>query len=1491
MRVTRLPFQRYSSVWAYAPRMMARIDGMPPQSTRGLSARPDAAKPSRVPGDTRPTLVGDRADLSSPPLELLSAQQTLAGRVRPERLTDALTCALARVPLLSNRIGYSYVAEACPPDMPLPLWTALHQNADDARRHLAEIEKLGCSAEQKARIVAAYPQVLKRGQSETVLQVLTTLSTAPEAGRLFERFAEQCDRRDIVAAQRDLRIALSASSTRGISVDQVYIATEKAHVIDQPIGGWRRYNETDFQAAVALLLDAPDTTEQDERARDLAAAAGPIYIKSAIELARALTETRSQGPERALIRDLCRRHLALENHTINAEDLMRAIAAIDVPGEVAGRAADLETLVATSGRLHLATFDLVLASRPSNGCPREDAVGYLKTLRERDPARTDRYAQFADPSAALDYILHGLPSTGAPTDPTNASARLEQLLSLQGGKRNVGRALELESAIARLGCDEPQKAQIRNALSSRLESLSESGDGAIVSALQACGAPDARARFAAFERFLDITRRPGVATASMTCSIAASNRSGVPLEETVDHLSALRESDPALRDRYAVYANAEQALAEILSGPTPTARRAIREALIGLQGDGRNADVVTPVLHALRAAAPGETAQAVLLPVLKKQLDTHGLANAPQLIDALALAAAAASEHGGDVATRYAQFGTRLAQVKRPSVAVKDFKHAAQAASAAHVPLEVALEAVRTLRDADPALSDRYATPDSLEAPLQAVIGAGASAEEVANAVRRLVALQANQRTPSDALPHELALRALPCDESEREQVRVAYRALLEKIASSQDKSLLEMLTAATTHGAPMQVVSGFARLFEMTARPAIAVGDLKQAIALVRPGLGLDEAVSTICALRENDPARSDRYATFSTVTAAASHALSAPTAADRDQCLARVTALQRLWPDLDQAATFDARIEGLQLAPEVRDAVRASFTALLKSENMQRYSNRPAETLNKLLDTVGNEAEAPALVAAFASLLEVAQGGSEALSDLVSVIGAVRRRSLPIADVTALAKTIRQGARQQGYGSDLDMAGPIELAAKGPSEADRSARAVSLAALVEKMSSSSACARLEWILESPTAPAADLTDATRKMIALSRLKGDDGVRAIYDRLQKKAATEHPSWWQKLLRLSKPYERTVWIVSALSQNASAVDKVLDALDEAALPGESHHQTLKRFHSLLATERRGVDDATLASVTEVFRGSLRSLPFADEAPAACWKRFNAVAQQLPLWALPAVWKSAAAAVTLHEHQARLRAWSEIATVCGTDASRVYQALTESLSPTDAIDAALPQMLALLKKAKPDLVAVTWRLQRELTDLSAGDRAAALTVLERAQFGEQAQALFEQMRDSVGDEPISLRISTLKTLLDVTRNPQQALAHYQQMKTDLQSDFASCAGPYATLCSLLAVRSKEAMKTASELLRTARQLQAEGLAALPDLPPTPISEMLLGLTQSMVLGGDVEQAAHALRNAEQQRRKAAMHEGKGGRVEVGDGEINVGGIRIKRKPTA
>lgn len=1472
--------------------MMVRVDGVINQSARGVRPPPSLARPPHAPSATSAAPVDETASPPRTSLVSPAARQTLAERVRPERLTDALTCALARVPLLSNRIGYSYVAEACPPDIPGPLWKALDKDDREARWHLGEVEKLTCSPEQKARIIAAYPQALKGSYSRALIEVLPTLSKEPEAGRLFERFAEQCERRDIVAAHRDLRIALSESKQRGISVDQVYVATEKAHVVDTPLGGWRSFYDQDVCAAVALLLDAPDTDEQDERVRDLVAAASTNYLASTVSVSRALSETKSQGAERGLIRDLCRARLALKDRTHNAEELKRAITAIDVPGEVAGRAADLETLVAASGHLHLATFDLVLASRPSNGCTREDAVGYLKTVREHDPARNDPYAQFADPTAALDYALHGLPSTGAPTGPANASARLEQLLSLQRGKRNIAQALNFESAIARLDCDEPQKAQIRNALSNRLEPLSTSSDGAIISALQACSAPDARARFAAFERFLDITRNPGVATASLTRSISASNRSGVPLEETVDHLSALRESDPALHDRYAVYATAESALDEILSGPTPQARLAVREALISLQGDGRNADLVTPLLHALRAAAPSETAQAVLLPVLKKQLDTYGQANAPHLINALGLAASAATDHGGDVATRYAQFDARLAQVKRPAVAVNDFKHAAQTATATRVPLEVALEAVRTLRDADPAQGDRYATPDSLDAALQAVIGAGASAEEVANAVRRLVALQANQRTATEALPHELALRALPCDESEREQVRVAYRALLEKIASSQDKSLLEMLTAATTHGAPMQVVSGFAHLFEMTARPAVAVGDLQQAVALVRPGLDLDEAVSAICALRKNDPARHDRYVTFSTVAAAASHALAAPTRADRDKCLARVTALQKLWPDLDQAATFDARIEGLQLAPEVRDAVRASFTALLKSENVQRYSNKPSERLNKLLDTVGNEADAPALIAAFASLLEVAQSGSEALSDLVSVIGAVRRRSLPVADVTALAKTIRQGARQQGYRSDLDLAGPIDLAAKGPSEADRSARAASLAALVEEMSSSSACARLEWILASPTAPAADLTDATRKMIALSRLKGDDGVRAIYDRMQKKAATEHPSWWQKLLRLSKPYERTVWIVSALSQNASAVDKVLEALDEAALPGEAHHQTLTRFHALLKTEPSCVDAGTLNSITEAFRKSLLPLPFADEAPAARWERFFAVANQVRLHCLPEVWTCAAAATTEAEHRARLHAFGEIAKICrSTYASQVYEALTENLSPTDAIDAVLPQMLAMLSKQRPDIVAATWRMQHELTTLSPSERSAAQALLQRSLSGNDVSSLYRRLRDQVSDEPISLRINILNTLIDITGNPQQALATFQQMTTDLQGDFTSCAGPYTTLCSLLAARSTVPMKIGGELLATARQLQAEGLAALADLPPTPLSEMLLGLTQSMVLGADVEQATQTLRNAEQQRRKAVMREGRGGRVEVGDGEINVGGIRIKRKPTA
>lgn len=57
---------------------------------------------------------------------------------------------------------------------------------------------------------------------------------------------------------------------------------------------------------------------------------------------------------------------------------------------------------------------------------------------------------------------------------------------------------------------------------------------------------------------------------------------------------------------------------------------------------------------------------------------------------------------------------------------------------------------------------------------------------------------------------------------------------------------------------------------------------------------------------------------------------------------------------------------------------------------------------------------------------------------------------------------------------------------------------------------------------------------------------------------------------------------------------------------------------------------------------------------------------------------------------------------------------------------------------------------------------------------------------------------------------------------------------------------------------------------------------------MGLTQSLLLGSDTERAKSQLRVVEEQRRKAPMTEGKGGRIDVADGEINIGGIRIPRR---
>ena len=425
-----------------------------------------------------------------------------------------------------------------------------------------------------------------------------------------------------------------------------------------------------------------------------------------------------------------------------------------------------------------------------------------------------------------------------------------------------------------------------------------------------------------------------------------------------------------------------------------------------------------------------------------------------------------------------------------------------------------------------------------------------------------------------------------------------------------------------------------------------------------------------------------------------------------------------------------------------------------------------------------------------------------------------------------------------------------------------------------------------LQTILAAPTADEGP-EDVARKRLQLSCLKGSDAdIDAIYRHLQSHDSTEHRSWLQRTLHMARPYEKVVREVTGLSREASTVLGVLEGLERAALPGESARGALKRFQSLLETDADyGRFDVNVAAAQEAFRTSLQGLPWSSEGGNSRWERFLSLAREVrDMSTMASLWPAMAAATTEAEYQARRAAHPRIVEAShdsGDPAVAIaYKSLTEGLGPSDSVDAVLPDMLRLLEHQAPRGAAQTWCI-------SGPERAAQTEILSRSRSSRDDEVLLEGLHESFASESFVARADALKQALEGGESPSGAVELLRAVAADLGDDVDTCLGSYMSLVSLLRARERNPLPMASTLLSYARDLRREGWRMAPGLEPTSLAEMLMGLTQTLLLGSDPERAKTLLRGVEEQRREAFAGQEKVG-VDVQQGEIVVDGIRIPRR---
>lgn len=1110
--------------------------------------------------------------------------------------------------------------------------------------------------------------------------------------------------------------------------------------------------------------------------------------------------------------------------------------------------------------------------------PVEIAIELMVALRKADPGRRREFAFFESLAAPLAYLLD------APS-PDDQTRRVDLLARLREGKRLNTEALCFATALDGLTCDACQRRQVESQLLPMLRTHASRADADLVGALTASNGPDASARFRAFAGLLSEVQSSRQALADFELCAALAATHGVPLSEVTDHVLAIREAEPSRKSDYRSFSALQAPLDHVLSQSDGAEQSRCRERLVALQcGRSHAVEAVLPVEKALQGLKVPESERDEVRASVTRLLGILPDWDLPGLIEGLALV------DGKPDATARLAVLEHLVDLdgRRISAAVTDLCLADDAAARHGLPFADVARRLIALRTNDPGRKAAYPRLANLSAPLEQVVAQGGD-----EAHDLLIRLQVGRRTPSDALEHDRRLRAIGGDEAAQAKVRAEYQALLRKCEATGDPHLLGLLDTLATCADPLEGLRGYRRILAATGNVAAALTDFHDALAAASAsGVSVDEMVDHVETLRKADPRCHADYPTFAPLAEALEiigerdDASAAPHASLRHGRRQQICDFMRKGRGMNQALPHVQAFRALVIPVDQREAVGRVYRELMDREGDDKV-------LLGLLGLVDGHDDALARFEEMRSLGKAARGHLQVVLADYPVLAdlAARKSSISRAEIVEHAVRMRDGdpRRRDGYFSAIEPA--LSTILEGVTPDERTARRTAYMRLLERChEATTARSELDWMLSTADA-GDDLATRTRTMTRLGKRVPDyqhASMQALYERIQAAAAQQPQGWVGRLLRLPRTFERIAHDLLERQKDARSVATLLDALEGGRFEQESYRTAYRRLQDVLNLGKLG--QADVASVAEAFGGVTTGGQVLGATPEQRWERFEGLLRKYQsASAASLVWRAMTSAGTADEASARQAAFERLCERYSKrpdDALRVYRAITDDLSATDSVVACLGVVEDLAMHQTADMVAASYRAMRTMRDLPDDQKQTVAWVFSRARSGAEVEQLVRIVSMSVSNESVPERASVLQALLASGLSVPRTVEAFSILRGVVgDGHFSTVAPALATVAGVLQRAGEgEGVLRACDALAWARgqQFEADSDLTLP--------QALTELASHLLLTPDLEAAKKAVLETRSERRRARLGAGPVKRVEMGDEEVSIGGVRIKvRRP--
>lgn len=112
------------------------------------------------------------------------------------------------------------------------------------------------------------------------------------------------------------------------------------------------------------------------------------------------------------------------------------------------------------------------------------------------------------------------------------------------------------------------------------------------------------------------------------------------------------------------------------------------------------------------------------------------------------------------------------------------------------------------------------------------------------------------------------------------------------------------------------------------------------------------------------------------------------------------------------------------------------------------------------------------------------------------------------------------------------------------------------------------------------------------------------------------------------------------------------------------------------------------------------------------------------------------------------HECRRQAWTTLRESAGDEVKALYDAITESLGPAEAITDQVPTILELYKQQGAALATRSYRIARTVAAQCPGELGRARAVLGAATSEDAQAALIERLEKPVGGEDFRFRAALI-----------------------------------------------------------------------------------------------------------------------------------------------